>query len=403
VDLRYILLLLGLGVIAIVAVTAYFKVRAARHRATQAGRHGPVTDGDPADDISDLPPAAAASPWHFAKRAIQVDDAPPVLNEPVEVSALAKELEDLEQSANLTLDLTVPDRSLSAAAGSRRSFAVRAKMDDKIDFIMNLPITAPVIRDHVLGIYKQNEYLLERPHHIYGQQAQGDEWVSIEHDPEHAEYRDLALTVQMADMNGPIDESELNTFSQLGLKLADALGCPVRFSMSFEEAMARGRELDEFCRAHDVIASINIVSRNESGFSGRVIDQAAHRVGMEFGPMNIYHLKNNGADGCRNLFSLANLYQPGEFDLKRIADFTTDGLTLFMSVPRAANPPQVFEKMVDAAKALCRMLGGELRDQQQRPLSEPGLLTIRAQIAHLADEMRVQGIGPGSPAALRLF
>lgn len=402
-DLRYILLLLGLGVIAIVAVTAYFKVRAARRRATQAGRHGSVTDGDPADDIPDLLPAAAASPRHFAKRSIQVDDAPPVLNEPVEVSALAKELEDLEQSANLALDLTVPDRSLNAAAGSRRGFAVRAKMDDKIDFIMNLPITAPVIRDRVLGMYKQNEYLLERPHHIYGQQAHGDEWVSIEHDPEHAEYRDLALTVQMADMNGPVNESELNTFSQLGLKLADVLGCPVRFSMSFEEAMARGRELDEFCRAHDVIASINIVSRNESGFSGRVIDQAAHRAGMEFGPMNIYHLKNTDAGGCRNLFSLANLYQPGEFDLKRIADFTTDGLTLFMSVPRAANPPQVFEKMVDTAKALCRMLGGELRDQRQRPLSEPGLLTIRAQIAHLADEMRAQGIGPGGPAALRLF
>lgn len=395
-DLRYILLLLGLGVIAIAAVTAYLKVRAARRRAPQAGEHG----GDPADDIPDLPPAAPASPRHFAKRAIQVDDAPPVLAEPVEVSALAKELEDLEQSANLELDLAISDRSHAAG---RHGLPARARMDEKIDYIVNLPIAAPVTRGRVLGIYKQNEYLLERPHYIYGQQTHSGEWVSIEHDPAHIEYRDLALTVQMADLNGPIGESELNTFSQLALKLADALGSPVRFSMSFEEAMARGRELDEFCRAHDVIASLNIISRNQSGFSGRVIDQAAHRVGMEFGPMNIYHFKNTGPGGCRNLFSLANLYQPGEFDLKCITDFTTDGLTLFMNVPCAANPPQAFEKMVDAAKSLCRMLGGELRDQQQRPLSEPGLETIRAQIARLAGEMRAQGIAPGSAAALRLF
>jgi len=402
VDLRYILLLLGLGVIAIAAVTAYFKVRAARRRPPPADMYQPDTDGEPGDDIPDLPPAALAASRHFTQRSIQADDEPPVLNEPVEVSTLAKELEDLEHTANLALDLTLSDQTPNAT-GRRRRVAVRAQMDDKLDFIMNLPIAAPVIRDRVLGIYKQNEYLLERPHRIYGLQAQGDEWVNIEHDPEHIEYRDLALTVQMADMSGPIGESELNTFSQIGLKLADALACPVKFSMSFEEAVARGRELDEFCRTHDVIASLNIVARNESGFSGRVIDQAAHRVGMEFGPMNIYHLKNDDADGYRNLFSLANLYQPGEFDLKHIIDFSTNGLTLFMNVPRVADPTKVFEKMVDAAKALCRMLGGELRDQQQRPLSEPGLETIRAQIERLGDEMRAYGIAPGSPGALRLF
>ncbi len=394
-DLRDILLLLGLGVIAIAAVTAYFKVRAARRHTSHTDSHGPD-----ADDPQELPPAAVESSRHFSKRSLQVNDATPVLNDSVEVSVLDKEIEDLEHSANQELDLATPDRNRTAG---RHGLPARARMDEKIDYIVNLPIAAPLKRDRVLGIYKQNEYLLERPHHIYGQQTHSGEWASIEHDPAHTEYRDLALTVQMADLSGPIGESELNTFSQLALKLADTFGCPVRFSMSFEEAMARGRELDEFCRVHDVIASLNIISRNESGFSGRVIDQAAHRVGLEFGPMNIYHFKNTDPGGCRNLFSLANLYQPGEFDLKGITDFSTDGLTLFMNVPRAANPPQAFEKMMDAAKSLCRMLGGELRDQQQRPLSEAGLATIRAQIAHLAGEMRVQGIAPGSAAALRLF
>ena len=394
-ELRYILLLLGLGVIAIAAATAYFKVRAARRHTRRADGHGPADD-----EPQVLPPVAAEPSRHFSKRALQVEDAPPVLNDAVELSALDKEIEDLEHSANLELDLAISDHGRPAG---RQFLPARVRMDEKIDYIVNLPIAAAVTRNSVLGIYKQNEYLLERPHHIYGEQTHSGEWTSIEHDPAHAEYRNLALTVQMADAHGPVSESDLNTFSQLALKLADTLGCSVRFSMTFDEAMARARELDEFCRQHDVIASLNIMSRNQSGFSGRVIDQAAHRVGMEFGSMNIYHFRNTSPGGCRNLFSLANLYQPGEFDLKHITDFSTDGLTLFMNVPRAANPPQAFEKMLDAAKSLCRMLGGELRDQQQRPLSEPGLEVIRAQIARLAGEMRGQGIAPGGAAALRLF
>lgn len=394
-DLRYILLILGLGVIAIAAVTAYLKVRAARGRMTQTDNHEPTAHGSQEPPVDTLETSR-----YFSKRFLQADDAPPVLSEAVEVSELKKEIENLEQSANLDIDLSVSDRG---HATSRGGMPARTRMHDKIDYIVNLSIDKPVVRDRALGIYKQNEYLLERPHHIYGEQAHTGEWTSIEHDPAYTEYRDLALTVQMADSNGPISESDLNVFSQLALKLADALDAKLRFCMSFEEAVARGRELDEFCQAHDVIASLSIISLNQSGFNGRVIDQAAQRIGMEFGPMNIYHLKNTGHEGCRNYFSLANLYQPGEFDLKNISDFSTDGLTLFMNVPRTANPPITFEKMLDAAKSLCRMLGGELRDQQQRPLSEAGLGNIRAQIAHLAGEMRAQGIAPGSAAALRLF
>lgn len=401
-NLQYVLLLLGLGVIAIAALTAYFKVRAARRRPPRAGGPMQAAAGESIDDVPDPAFASPAPSRHFSQRVLQVDDAPPVLDEPVNIPTSAKEIEDLETSANRPHDDAISDESTNTTR-VRRGVASPATIDDRIDFILSLPIAVPVIRDRALGIYKQNEYLLERAHHIYGRRTEGGEWQNIERDPESAEYRALALTVQMADASGPIGESELNTFSQLGLKIADALGCPVRFSMTFEDAMARGRELDEFCRAHDVIASINIVSTNESGFSGRAIDQAAHRVGMEFGPMNIYHLKNTDPAGFRNLFSLANLYQPGEFDLKRIIDFTTDGLTLFMSVPQAANPEQVFEKMIDAAKTLCRLLGGELRDQQQRPLSDRGLQAIRAQIERLAGEMREQGITPGSSAALRLF
>ncbi len=401
-NLQYVLLLLGLGVIAIAALTAYFKVRAARRRPPRAGGPMPAAAGESIDDVPDPASASPAPSRHFSQRVLQVDDAPPMLDEPVNISTSAKEIEDLEMSANRPHDDAISDESTNTTR-VRRGIAPPATIDDRIDFILSLPIAVSATRDRALGIYKQNEYLLERAHHIYGRRTEDGEWQNIERDPESAEYRARALTVQMADASGPIGESELNTFSQLGLKIADAFGCPVRFSMTFEDAMARGRELDEFCRAHDVIASINIISTNESGFSGRAIDQAAHRIGMEFGPMNIYHLKNTDQTGFRNLFSLANLYQPGEFDLKRIIDFTTDGLTLFMGVPQAANPEQVFEKMIDAAKTLCRLLGGELRDQQQRPLSDRGLQAIRAQIERLAGEMREQGIAPGSSAALRLF
>jgi hypothetical protein len=161
-------------------------------------------------------------------------------------AAINEQLNDYEQAALMPLDLSLglqdPD-VLVAQGGNRQNMP-----DEKIDYVVTLPGKGPVSRDTALGIYKQNEYLLEKPRHIYGLGYRTGLWSNLENDTEHAQYRSIALSVQMVDTKGPIGESELNTFTQLALKLADVLQRPTKFSMPFEEALEKARELDEFSR-----------------------------------------------------------------------------------------------------------------------------------------------------------
>lgn len=403
-ELQLALLLIGCIIVGVVALTTYERVRFGRRRLTADSgavetpavitrvRHAAASTGL---DINPGPPHEQNN--RFLKSHGAVAPAEAITPD----AALYEQLNDYEQTALMPLDLSLglqDPEVLVAQGGTRQNMP-----DEKIDYVVTLPGKGPVLRDKALGIYKQNEYLLEKPRHLYGLGYKTGLWSNLETDPEHSQYRSIALSIQMVDSKGPIGESELNTFTQLALKLADALQRPTKFSMPFEEALDKARELDEFCETNDVLASINILANGPTGFSGSDIDQAARLFGMQFGAMNIYHKKNDQALGCRHLYSLANLYQPGEFEPAKVDRFRTQGLTIFMNVPCAYQPVRVYEQMVQAAKGLCEKLDGRLEDHEHHALTDQGLMVIRTQIERITAEMTNRGIIPGSATAMRLF
>ena len=403
-ELQLALLLIGCIIVGVVALTAYERVRFSRRRLSAnsgaAGtpavitrvRHTAASTGL---DINPGPPHEQTS--RFLKSHGAVAPAKAITPD----AAITEQLNDYEQTALMPLDLSLSLQDpevLVAQGGNRQNMP-----DEKVDYVVTLPGKGPVTRDTALGIYKQNEYLLEKPRHLYGLGYRTGLWSNLETDTEHAQYRSIAISLQMVDSKGPIGESELNTFTQLALKLADVLQRPTKFSLPFEDALEKARELDEFCETNDVLASIDILADGPTGFSGRAIDQAARQFGLQFGVMNVYHKKNDLALGCRHLFSLANLYQPGEFDPAKVDRFRTQGLTLFMNVPCAYQPVRVFEQMVQVAKGLCEKLDGRLEDHEHHPLTDQGLMVIRTQIERLTAAMTNRGIIPGSATAMRLF
>lgn len=104
-------------------------------------------------------------------------------------------------------------------------------------------------------------------------------------------------------------------------------------------------------------------------FSGVAIRDAAERCGMSFGEMGIFH--HHGVGEMRaeqNLFCLANMLEPGSFDLATLETLKTEGVALFMRLPTALEAALAFELMLCSARRLCRDLGGELRDGERRPL-----------------------------------
>ena len=346
-------------------------------------------------------------------RALRSDAVVPDLSElpdePVEPDPFLKSLESLEQAAAFPLDVGI-DQDISGEDDiiitdeETVSDSGYSQMPSSVtDFIINLPGKGPVRRDRALGIFKQNEYMLEKRRAIYGLRYLEGIWSNLDGDPETMQYSDLSLAIQLADRHGPIGESELTTFSQIGLKLADTLKRPCKHPLEFEDAMERAEALDAFCKQFDAIASIHVAPEEGAGFRGSKLDYAARKQGMYLGEMKIYHRKNPEAMGCRHMFSMANLYEPGTFEAEELDNTMVRGVALFMQIPIATGPVEVFAEMVKTADELCNDLGGKMTDPDGKELDQHGIDIITAQIREMADEMNRFNIPPGSETALRLF
>ncbi len=104
-------------------------------------------------------------------------------------------------------------------------------------------------------------------------------------------------------------------------------------------------------------------------FAGPALLEATATLGMHYGDMRVFH--HFGTADLRTsapLFSLANMFEPGYFDLERMDDFTTGGLALFMKLPADLDGPVAFELFLNAAQRLATALAGELRSDPETAL-----------------------------------
>ena len=416
-SLQIALLILGIIVVISVAVASMGKSRRVRQR-----RHHASEYDDSLNDTVELEheydPSADSepAPWVSAplqgKKSLSSNGRVTGISQP----AIAKkskdqiydELDSIEQAigARIDVDPEIDTRHQESGAGLSSAPTMNHPMapDEKIDFIVTLPGRGkPVSRDRALGIYKQNEYILEKPRGIYGLRHVTNVWSNLDHDPISTEYSDLRLAIQLADIEGPVTESELNNFSQLALKLADPLKRRTLFSMEFDKALEMAKVLDSFCKEFDVVASINILSKGPVGFTGMDLMHEMSVLGLEIGKKNIFHKYPNFDKRKFPIYSLANLYDPGEFKIESMQRFITKGLTLFMQVPCVRDPGKAFRVMIKDAMHLCNKLDGSLLDQDNKPMNQQGVAAIEQQIAGLDQRMRERGIAAGSETAIRLF
>ena len=59
--------------------------------------------------------------------------------------------------------------------------------------------------------------------------------------------------------------------------------------------------------------------------------------------------------------------------------------------------------MIRVAEAFAAALGGQLVDDNRKPLTDAGLASIRRTLAAVVRDMQARGIASGGPLARRLF
>ncbi|MFH0343046.1 MAG: cell division protein ZipA C-terminal FtsZ-binding domain-containing protein [Chromatiales bacterium] len=113
-------------------------------------------------------------------------------------------------------------------------------------------------------------------------------------------------------------------------------------------------------------------------YRGVAVRDAAEAVGLRYGDMGVFHhFGLAGIPSQQSLFCLANMLEPGNFDLENIHTHETVGLVMFMRFPVPIDGSVAFELMLNTAQRLQERLGGELRDGEHRPLVRAAIDRMR--------------------------
>ena len=97
--------------------------------------------------------------------------------------------------------------------------------------------------------------------------------------------------------------------------------------------------------------------------------------------MNIFHRLVDGRPEQGPIFSVANMVKPGSFDLRALEEFSTPGLSFFMTLPGPLPGLDAWDTMLPAAQRMAELLDAQVLDDRRNTLG-------RQRIAHLRDELR---------------
>lgn len=135
--------------------------------------------------------------------------------------------------------------------------------------------------------------------------------------------------------------------------------------------------------AFDRIVTLFVAARAGHMLTGPDLVVAAEKAGLVHGHMSIYHRLVDGKPEAGPVFSVANMIKPGTFDLTRLHELRTPGISFFLTLPAPLplSALDAWDAMLPTAQRMAELLGALVLDEERNALG-------RQRIAHIRDEMR---------------
>jgi cell division protein ZipA len=118
---------------------------------------------------------------------------------------------------------------------------------------------------------------------------------------------------------------------------------------------------------------LNVKTPENSPIQGAALLPMLLTLGFKFGDQDIFHRHVNSNGKGPVLFSLANMFKPGNFDIDNLENFTTQGISLFMILPIEGDPHQVFNMMHNAARKIADEFASQVYDGRRALLTKQSL------------------------------
>ena len=112
----------------------------------------------------------------------------------------------------------------------------------------------------------------------------------------------------------------------------------------------------------DRVVTLRLIGQRQAELSCEEAVRALRDAGLVHGQYGIFHYPpgNAGDEPC---FSVANLTEPGSFNVTDESDSTISGMSFFIELPGPADPIVSFDAMVQTARRIAQELNAELFDE----------------------------------------
>lgn len=115
---------------------------------------------------------------------------------------------------------------------------------------------------------------------------------------------------------------------------------------------------------------IHLMTASEQTCSGQLLLDSVLEKGLRYGEMKIFHRHTDVNGSGPVLFSMANVLNPGTFDLTTIGHQELAGVTLFMAPSDLEKPAEVFDLMIETAEYLAEKLQLNMMDESRSSMTK---------------------------------
>ena len=142
------------------------------------------------------------------------------------------------------------------------------------------------------------------------------------------------------------------------------------------------QEAESAQSAEELHVVMTVMARSGESFSGDALRHAFERADLYHGDMNIFHRHEEPGDHrTPTLFSAANVLAPCHFEPAGMDVLSSPGIAMFMRLPGPDSPVDAFQQMLDAARAVAEDLDGRLCDETRSTLTPQSINHLRERIA----------------------
>lgn len=125
---------------------------------------------------------------------------------------------------------------------------------------------------------------------------------------------------------------------------------------------------------------INVHCSGDEPFVGTKLFDSMQQNGLIYGEMDIFHRHADLSGTGKVLFSVANMMQPGTLQHDDPAQFSTKGISFFMTLPCFGDPDPNFKLMLKTAQQIADDLGANVLDDARNLMTPNRIDAYKAQI-----------------------